>query len=103
MGLPCMNCGVATPEHDAKVYLECFLCPVCKTVAERLVAQASSELALLRELQKNLIRQAILRHQLSLPPPPGPDEDGQIRHLKTVELLIGMMKEAPCREKESKS
>jgi hypothetical protein len=62
-----MNCGKSVTSEDGKVFAECFVCPECFTLAERLYARGSSELKHLLDTLIELIRAAIIRGQLSLP------------------------------------
>jgi hypothetical protein len=92
VGLPCLNCGADVEVGKAQLFAECFLCDSCHTVAKRLFDQGNNELEHMKLVLKEIIRAAIVRKQLSLPPPPAEDGDGQLRQPRAVELLVEMMK-----------
>jgi hypothetical protein len=96
VGLPCLNCGRPVPLDGAKIFAECFLCSDCHTIAERLFLQGNNELEHLKLVLKELIRGAITRKQLALPPPSEKDGDGQLCQPRAIELLIQMMKGPAC-------
>ena len=71
MGLPCMNCKKDVPQDEAKLFAQCFVCPDCFTMAERIVEHGQRELQQLLTTLKELVRLAIVRGELSfseLPP-----------------------------------
>ncbi len=63
-GLPCMNCKKPTPESDAKVCAEVFVCSACHEMAERLFHRLEGELRRLLLLSKETIRVALVEGKL---------------------------------------
>lgn len=63
-GLACMNCGKATPESDAKVFAEVFVCSTCFTMAERVFHRLEGELRRLLLVSKEAIRVALIQGKL---------------------------------------
>jgi hypothetical protein len=92
MGLPCLNCGKDVPQDEGKLFAECFLCRDCYTIAERVYLQAHSELQMLLVTLKELIRLAIVRHQLSFVPATEDAGDGQLHQKRSIDLIMEMMK-----------
>lgn len=92
MGLPCLNCQKDVSQDKGKFFAECFLCPDCYTIAERTYLQAHCELNQLLVTLKELIRLAIVKHQLSFVPATEDAGDGQLHQKRTVELIMEMMK-----------
>ena len=92
MGLPCLNCQCDVPQSKGKLFAECFLCPDCFTIAERIYKQSQCELQQLLVTLKELLRLSIVKHQLSLPPPTSDAGDGQLHQKRSLELIMEMMK-----------
>jgi hypothetical protein len=92
MGLPCLNCGKDVPQDEGKLFAECFVCGDCYTIAERTFQQAHNELNQLLVTLKELIRLAIVKHQLSFVPATEDAGDGQVHQKRTIELIMEMMK-----------
>lgn len=92
MGLPCLNCGHEVELGTAKLFAECYLCSDCYVVARRLYDQGNNELEQMKLVLKEIIRAAITRKQLALPPPSEKDGDGQLPQPRAVELLVQMLK-----------
>lgn len=63
-GLPCLNCKKPTPEGDAKVFAEVFVCSACHGMAERLFQRLEGELRRLLLLSKETIRVALVEGKL---------------------------------------
>jgi hypothetical protein len=61
-----MNCKRDVVSADSKLFAECFVCPDCYTVAERMYIQGERELKHLLVTLKELIRLAIIRGELQL-------------------------------------
>jgi hypothetical protein len=64
--LPCLNCQKDVDPDKGKLYLGCFLCPDCYTIAERLHARGEQELRWILTVLQELIRLAIVGHKLQL-------------------------------------
>jgi hypothetical protein len=92
MGLSCLNCGKAITQQDGKLFAECLVCSDCNIIAERVYQQAQCELSQLLVTLKELIRLAIVKHQLSFVPATEDAGDGQLRQKRTLELILEMMR-----------
>lgn len=103
MGLPCLNCQQEVPPDEAKFFAECFLCPSCYLIAERTLQQGQRELQYLLVSLKELVRLAILRGELRLPPAA---EQTTERKMNVVDALVELaqrQKEQPCLTPPSRS
>lgn len=63
-GIPCMNCGKATPEGEAKLFAEVFVCETCFTMASRLYEKTEAELRGLLLVLKDRIREYLVQGKL---------------------------------------
>ena len=103
MGLPCLNCQQEVAPDEAKFFAECFLCPACYLIAERTLQQGQRELHYLLVSLKELVRLAILRGELRLPPAA---EQATERKMNVVDALVELaqhQKVQPCLTPPSRS
>lgn len=103
MGLPCLNCQQEVAPDEAKFFAECFLCPACYLIAERTLQQGQRELQYLLVSLKELVRLAILRGELRLPPAA---EQATERKMNVVDALVELaqhQKVQPCLTPPSRS
>jgi hypothetical protein len=103
VGLPCLNCQQEVAPDEAKFFAECFLCPSCYLIAERTLQQGQRELHYLLVSLKELVRLAILRGELRLPPAA---EQATERKMNVVDALVELaqhQKVQPCLTPPSRS
>lgn len=66
MGLSCVNCRRDLESNQAKFFGDILVCEECYIIATRLCEQAKKELSWLLLMHKELVRNAIVRHELRL-------------------------------------
>lgn len=104
MGLPCMNCKQEVAPDEAKFFAECFLCPSCYLIAERTMQQGQRELHYLLLSLKELLRLAIIRGELRLPPAAESTTERKMNVVDTlVELAQHHKEQEPCPTPPSRS
>jgi hypothetical protein len=93
-GLPCLNCKKLTPESDAKVFAEVFVCSICYEMADRLFHRLEGELRRLLLLTKETIRVALVEGKLHF-------EHTQEREVPKDELLRMILQFSEKKDREA--
>ncbi len=94
--ITCMNCMKSVSDKEMNFFAECLLCPNCFGVATRIYDQSQLELKQLLITLKELLRTAIVQHQLTFTPSEKVDGAGYTVTPTAVETLSALLRSQPC-------